>query len=86
MEAVALDALIRNETGKGAARRLRSAGWMPAVFYGRGTEAIPVSVNAADLMKLMKGRQDNVFIKLIIDDGGKTGKKHMRDQKAHQFI
>ena len=75
MEAVALDALIRKETGKGAARRLRSAGWMPAVFYGRGTEAVPLSVNAADLMKLMKGRQDNVFIKLVIDDGGKTGKK-----------
>ena len=75
MEAVALDALIRKETGKGPARRLRSAGWMPAVFYGRGTEAIPLSVNAADLMKMMKGRQENVFIKLIIDDGGKTGKK-----------
>ena len=57
MEAVALDALIRKETGKGPARRLRSAGWMPAVFYGRGTEVIPLSVNAADLTKMMKGRQ-----------------------------
>ena len=75
MEAVALDALIRIETGKGPARRLRSAGLMPAVFYGRGTEATPLTVNAADLLKLMKGRQENVFIKLIIDDGGKTGKK-----------
>ncbi len=75
MEAVSLDALIREETGKGAARRLRSAGRMPAVFYGRGTEAMPLSVSAADLMKLMKGRQDNVFIKLVIDDDGKTGKK-----------
>ncbi len=75
MEAVALDALIRKETGKGPARRLRSSGRMPAIFYGRGQEAMTLSVNAADLMKLMKGRQENVFIKLVIDEGGRTGKK-----------
>jgi large subunit ribosomal protein L25 len=75
MEAIALNALVRKETGKGPARRLRSAGLMPAVFYGRETEAMPLSVNAADLLKLMKGRQDNVFIKLIIDDGSKKRKK-----------
>lgn len=75
MEAIALNALVRKETGKGSARRLRSAGLMPAVFYGRETEAMPLSVNAADLLKLMKGRQDNVFIKLIIDDGSKKRKK-----------
>jgi large subunit ribosomal protein L25 len=74
MEAVALNALIRNETGKGPARRLRSTGLMPAVFYGRGMEAVSLSVNAADLMKLMKGRQENVFIKLVIQDGSEKGK------------
>lgn len=75
MEAVALDALIRKETGKGPARRLRSAGRMPAVFYGRGQEAVPLSVNAGDLMKLMKSRQENVFIKLVIGEDDRTGKK-----------
>ena len=52
MEAIELNALVRKETGKGPARRLRSAGLIPAVFYGRGTESIPLSVNSADLLKL----------------------------------
>ncbi len=75
MEAIELNALVRKETGKGPARRLRSAGLIPAVFYGRGTESIPLSVNSADLLKLMKGRQENVFIKLIINDSSKKLEK-----------
>lgn len=75
MEAIALNALIRKETGKGPARRLRMAGGVPAVFYGPCAEAIPLSVNAADLLKLLRKREENVFIRLIIDEGGKTQEK-----------
>jgi large subunit ribosomal protein L25 len=67
MEATELKACTRKETGKGPARRFRNQGLIPAVFYGSGEEAIPLSVNAADLMKIMKKKKDNVFIKLIID-------------------
>lgn len=75
MEAIALNALMRKETGKGPARRLRMAGGVPAVFYGPSAEAIPLSVNAADLFKLLRKREENVFIRLIIDDGGKKQEK-----------
>jgi len=75
MEALALNALIRKETGKGPARRLRMAGGVPAVFYGPHAEAMPLSVNASDLYKLLKKREENVFIRLIIDDGGKKYEK-----------
>ena len=71
MEAIALNALIRKETGKGPARRLRMAGGVPAVFYGPHAEAMPLSVNASDLFKLLKKREENVFIHLVIDDGNK---------------
>jgi large subunit ribosomal protein L25 len=47
MEVTELRALTRKETGKGPARRFRKEGSIPAVFYGRGEEAIPLSVNAA---------------------------------------
>ena len=56
MEAIALDALLRKETGKGPARRLRVAGGVPAVFYGPHAEATPLSVNASDLLKLLRKR------------------------------
>jgi large subunit ribosomal protein L25 len=69
MEAIALDALLRKQTGKGPARRLRMAGNVPAIFYGPGAEAMPLSVAAADLLKLMRRREENVFIRLIIKDG-----------------
>jgi large subunit ribosomal protein L25 len=75
MEAIALNALVRKETGKGPARRLRVAGGVPAVFYGPQAEAMSLSVNASDLFKLLKKREENVFIRLIIDDGGTKHEK-----------
>lgn len=67
MEATELKACIRKESGKGPARRIRKEGLIPAVFYGRGEEAIPLSVNAAGLRKIIKEKGDNVFIKLLIE-------------------
>ncbi|MDO9559227.1 MAG: 50S ribosomal protein L25/general stress protein Ctc [Syntrophales bacterium] len=75
MEAIELNALIRKETGKGPARRLRMAGGVPAVFYGPSAEAMLLSVNAVDLLKLLRKREENVFIRLIIEDGGKKHEK-----------
>ncbi|MBU2251866.1 MAG: 50S ribosomal protein L25/general stress protein Ctc [Proteobacteria bacterium] len=67
MEATELKACIRKESGKGPARRFRKEGLIPAVFYGRGEEAIPLSVNAANLRKIIKEKKENVFIKLLIE-------------------
>ena len=67
MEAIELKACTRKETGKGPARRFRQEGLIPAVFYGRGEEAIPLSVNAADLLKIIKAKKENIFIKLHIE-------------------
>ncbi len=67
MEATELKACIRNESGKGPARRFREKGLIPAVFYGRGQDAIHLSVNAADLLKIIKDKKKNIFINLIIE-------------------
>ncbi|OIP93116.1 MAG: 50S ribosomal protein L25/general stress protein Ctc [Syntrophaceae bacterium CG2_30_58_14] len=67
MEATELKACIRNQSGKGPARRFRKEGRIPAVFYGRGEEAIHLSVNAAELLKIVRAKKENVFIKLRID-------------------
>ena len=75
MEAIALNALVRKETGKGPARRLRMAGGVPAVFYGPRAETTPLSVNASDLFKLLKKREENVLIRLIIDEDGEKQEK-----------
>jgi large subunit ribosomal protein L25 len=67
MEATELKACIRTESGKGPARRFREKGLIPAVFYGRGQDAILLSVNAADLLKIIKEKKKNIFINLIIE-------------------
>jgi len=67
MEAIELKASVRTQSGKGPARRFRKEGFIPAVFYGRGEEAIHLSVNAADLLKIVRKKKENIFIKLQID-------------------
>ncbi len=67
MEAIELKACIRTESGKGPARRFRRDGVIPAVFYGRGDQATHLTVNAADLLKIVKKKKENIFIKLLID-------------------
>ncbi len=45
---------IRNETGKGLARRLRSQGRFPAVLYGHGKASISLTVEMSALEHLLK--------------------------------
>ncbi len=75
MEITDLAAEIRKEQKKGPARRLRQQGFVPAIFYGKATESIPLAVKSSDLFRLHKEKKDHAFIKLIIDDGGKKIEK-----------
>jgi len=70
MEARELKATVRKDAGKGQAKRLRRKGLIPAVLYGPGTETLSLSVKASDLKTVRKGTEDNLFIKLMIDDSG----------------
>ena len=56
MSQVSLAAEARSDFGKGAARRLRRAGRVPAVVYGQGTAPVHVSVNAHDLEQMLKNK------------------------------
>ena len=77
MEINELKANIRSQSGKGTARQLRSAGFMPAVFYGPKSESIRLSVNSSELKKILKGKEETVFIKLLIGNGQDVEKLSM---------
>ena len=63
-----LKATLRDETGKGAARRMRSEGRIPAVMYGRGEETRALSVDAHDFEMLVKKHSlDTTLIELSVD-------------------
>jgi large subunit ribosomal protein L25 len=59
---------IREDFGKGPARRVRREGRVPAVLYGHGTEPRHVSLPAHDLMLALK--TSNALLRL---DGLKSG-------------
>ena len=44
----------RASFGKGANRRLRAKGMVPAVIYGQQKDAVPVSVDNTDLIRILR--------------------------------
>jgi large subunit ribosomal protein L25 len=54
MATASLAAEARNETGKGAARKLRATGRVPAVIYGHNRDPQGLSVNARELNRLIE--------------------------------
>lgn len=54
MPQIAINAEARSDFGKGAARRLRRDGQIPAVIYGQGTELLHVSIPAHELWLALK--------------------------------
>lgn len=49
MAEVALKAEVRQDRGKGPARRLRASGKVPGVLYGQGMDSLAVAVDAREL-------------------------------------
>ena len=68
MPEVKIAAETRDEFGKGAARRSRREGKVPAVLYGHGTETRHLTLPGHDLMLALK--TPNVLLRL---DGQKSG-------------
>lgn len=64
MSEVRLDAESRTEFGKGAARRTRKAGKIPAVLYGHGTEPQHVSLPALEFARVIREHGQNAVLTL----------------------
>lgn len=55
----------RTNTGKGAARKLRATGMIPAVYYGGGAEPRAVQLNARDLIRMLT--QSSAGMNTLVD-------------------
>lgn len=60
-----VDAHKRDRFGKGAARKIRAAGQIPAVLYGHGTDPVHVSLPGHQMMLLL--RKANALLELNIE-------------------
>ena len=77
-----LDAVLRTDEGKGASRRLRRTGKIPAVVYGGEGEAVSISLAENQLVRHL---QDEQFYSSIINLKLETGaeKVLLRDLQRH---
>lgn len=68
-----LNCILRRETGKSAARRLRARKMLPGIIYGHNTRNIPVEVGENDFLALWKNLQERqVLLELVIRDEQKN--------------
>lgn len=72
MEEILLNAQIRQELGRGKVKDLRDEGFVPAVLYGEGKEALPIKVSRSELLRLIhQHRIEGVVLSLKIKDDKK---------------
>ena len=72
-----LEAASRSHFGKGASRRLRRDGRVPAVIYGHGADPVHVSVDAHEIFLATKG-QANPILTVVVDGRDQLGERGRR--------
>lgn len=84
MATASLSASVRTDTGKGAARKLRAAGSIPAVIYGHGREPQALTTNARETERLLQRiATSSTVIELNVD--GKVSRTLIREIQRHPF-
>ena len=82
MKKVALNAELRENTGKGVARSLRRGGNIPAVMYGLG-EPTALTINRKELVKIINaGAGGNTLI--TVNFAGQSGGERMAVLRDYQ--
>ncbi|MDO8502425.1 MAG: 50S ribosomal protein L25 [Gemmatimonadaceae bacterium] len=84
MASANLSGSVRENSGKGVARSLRSSGRVPAVIYGHGRDPQPLSIDNRELEKLLSHiSAENTVIDLTVD--GKSARTLIREIQRHPF-
>jgi large subunit ribosomal protein L25 len=80
-----LAAKVRGTAGKGAARKLRAVGEVPAIVYGHGREPQSLAIDTYTLERMLeKVSYKTTVIELQIS-GGATAKTLIREIQRHPF-
>ena len=80
-----IKAAVRNEKGKGSARKLRSKKIIPAVLYGHKVDPVMLAIENSEIVKAFKTGDDTTLIKVQIDNQGKKDEKlvMIRETQRH---
>ena len=84
MENSGLKLNSRKSSGKGAARRLRSEGRLPAVLYGLKEEAIRLSLSEREFQGVLIAQGETAIVDLTLEDeGNKELKAIIKEIQRH---
>ena len=81
MENIVLTGTVRTEFGKGAARRARRAGLVPAVVYGHEGAPLHIDLDEHDLFLVVRS-QRNAVVELRLE-GGTTQLAVVKEVQRH---
>jgi large subunit ribosomal protein L25 len=73
MSETALVVESRASIGKGAARKLRAAGRIPAVLYGQGKASVPLTIDPRALEKVLRSGGANALLDLTVEGRPELG-------------
>jgi large subunit ribosomal protein L25 len=75
----------RDGVGKGVARKLRVAGDVPAIYYGRGEEPLPLTIRAKELEGLLHAAAGSNLIVDLHVEGASAGERKaiLREVQRH---
>lgn len=79
MSSVNLDAVVRSDFGKGAARQARRNAQIPAVVYGAGSEPLHVLLPAQETTLAVRDRS----VVLVLNLDGKEVKASVKDLQVN---
>jgi large subunit ribosomal protein L25 len=79
---ISLDAKLRTDKGKGASRRLRKAGDIPAIIYGGNKDAASLAISSNTIEHLLE--DESVFTSIIdINIDGSVEQGILKDAQRH---
>jgi len=84
MERFELQSSVRADAGKGVARKLRFAGKLPAVLYGRREAPVGLSLAEVDVRNILRKHPESAIVDLTVEGpGGGSMNAIIRDVQRH---
>ncbi|MCK5002928.1 MAG: 50S ribosomal protein L25, partial [Gammaproteobacteria bacterium] len=81
---IELNAVLRDDMGKGASRRLRHAGKLPAIVYGSGKDPVSVTLEQKDVQYVLP--QETFYSQVMsLNVDGKKEDVLLRDLQHHPY-
>lgn len=84
MENFEINAELRTDIGKGASRRLRHAGLIPAIIYGAGKDPVSLTLSHNEISKNLAHESFYSNI-LTVNIDGKSEKAVLKDLQRHPY-